>query len=158
MSSRGPCGRWAMVRIVAQLVDAVSGSDIFAERYDGTVDDLLGLQDRIAEEIAGILEPALQQAEIERVDGNHLKACRHTTTICVRWPYPTSSLDRPSARCAREHFRRGNAMSATILIVALHAWRSTGRPTATWRSNAATWLALWYSIRTKRRRSEWIQS
>ena len=55
------------VRIAVQLVEAATGVHVFADRYDGTVDDLLELQDRIAESVAGILEPTLQRAEIERV-------------------------------------------------------------------------------------------
>jgi TolB-like protein len=55
------------VRITAQVIEAATGSHIYADRYEGAVDDLWGLQDQIVEEIAGIMEPTLQRAEIERV-------------------------------------------------------------------------------------------
>jgi adenylate cyclase len=55
------------IRFTAQLVEAATGSHIWAERYEGAVDDLFGLQDQITEAVAGNLEPTVTQAEINRV-------------------------------------------------------------------------------------------
>jgi len=55
------------VRFTAQLVDAATGNQVWAEKYDGKAEDLFDLQDRITEAVVGILEPTIQLAEIERV-------------------------------------------------------------------------------------------
>ena len=55
------------VRINAQLVDATSGAQIWAERYDRTVGDLFALQDEITLAVVGAIEPSLRRAEVERI-------------------------------------------------------------------------------------------
>jgi adenylate cyclase len=54
------------VRITGQLIEAESGAHLWADRYDGALEDVFDLQDRITEAIVGILEPNLRLAEIER--------------------------------------------------------------------------------------------
>lgn len=54
------------LRITAQLIDAVSGAHLWADRFDGSLKDVFALQDRIAESVVAAIEPALQFAEIER--------------------------------------------------------------------------------------------
>jgi TolB-like protein len=51
----------------AQLIDATSGAHIWADRFDGEMSDVFGLQDRITESVVGAIEPKLQLAEIERL-------------------------------------------------------------------------------------------
>jgi TolB-like protein len=55
------------VRITAQLADAASGAQIWAERYDRTVGDLFALQDEIALAVVGAIEPSVRRAEVERI-------------------------------------------------------------------------------------------
>jgi len=54
------------LRISAQLIDASTGAHIWAERFDGALEDLFALQDRVADSVAGALEPKLRLAEIGR--------------------------------------------------------------------------------------------
>jgi len=54
------------VRITAQLIDALSGSHLWADRFDGSLEDVFDLQDRVASSVAGVIEPALQAAETTR--------------------------------------------------------------------------------------------
>jgi len=54
------------VRITGQLIDAVSGNHIWADRFDGSLKDIFELQDRVAVSVAGVIEPTLQAAEIRR--------------------------------------------------------------------------------------------
>jgi TolB-like protein len=54
------------VRITGQLIDATSGAHLWADRFDGSLDDVFDLQDRVTETVAGTIEPRLQRAEIER--------------------------------------------------------------------------------------------
>jgi adenylate cyclase len=55
------------VRITAQLIDAISGAHIWADRYDRELNDLFAVQDDIANTVAAILEPTLAEAEQQRV-------------------------------------------------------------------------------------------
>jgi len=54
------------VRITGQLVDAEKGTHIWADRYEGEVDDIFALQDQITASVVGALLPKLETAEIER--------------------------------------------------------------------------------------------
>ena len=54
------------VRITAQLLDATGGVHLWAERFDGALDDVFDLQDRVATSVAGVIEPTLQAAETTR--------------------------------------------------------------------------------------------
>jgi adenylate cyclase len=55
------------VRITGQLIDATTGTHLWAERYDRKSDDIFALQDEITLSVVGAIEPSLRQAEIERV-------------------------------------------------------------------------------------------
>ena len=54
------------VRITAQLIDAETGAHLWADRFDGSLEDVFDLQDKVASSVAGIIEPALQAAETRR--------------------------------------------------------------------------------------------
>ena len=74
------------VRITGQLVDATTGGQLWAERYEGALDDIFELQDQITQSVVGALAPQLERAEIERAERK-----------------PTASLD------AYDYFLRGMA-------------------------------------------------
>ncbi len=74
------------VRITGQLIDATSGTHIWAERFEGMLDDIFELQDQIAESVVGAIAPQLERAEIERAKRK-----------------PTESLD------AYDYYLRGTA-------------------------------------------------
>ncbi|MFK0088660.1 winged helix-turn-helix domain-containing protein [Pseudomonas sp. NPDC090755] len=74
------------VRITGQLIDASRGTHLWAERFEGELDDIFDLQDRIAESVVGAIAPQLERAEIERAK------CK-----------PTDSLD------AYDYYLRGTA-------------------------------------------------
>jgi len=54
------------VRITAQLLDATSGAHLWADRFDGTMEDVFELQDNVASSVAGVIEPALEKEEYRR--------------------------------------------------------------------------------------------
>jgi adenylate cyclase len=63
------------VRITGQLIDATTGAHLWADRFDGSLEDVFELQDKIAVSVAGVIEPALQAAEMRR------SAARPTTDL-----------------------------------------------------------------------------
>src|SRR6185437_1158876 len=54
------------VRITGQLIDATTGGHLWADRFEGTLDDIFELQDQVAASVVCAIAPQLQQAEIER--------------------------------------------------------------------------------------------
>ena len=74
------------VRITGQLVDATTGAHLWAERFDGELEDIFDLQDQVTASVVGAIAPKLEQAEIERAKRK-----------------PTESLD------AYDYFLRGLA-------------------------------------------------
>jgi adenylate cyclase len=57
------------VRITAQLIEAQTGTHLWADRFDGSLEDVFDLQDQVAACVAGVIEPALQAAEVARARG-----------------------------------------------------------------------------------------
>jgi TolB-like protein len=74
------------VRLTGQLIDAMAATHLWAERFEGTLDDIFELQDRMAQSVVGAIAPQLERAEIERAKRK-----------------PTESLD------AYDHYLRGIA-------------------------------------------------
>src|SRR5262245_4289550 len=74
------------VRIAGQLIDASTGTNMWADRFEGQLEDIFDLQDQVTASVVGAIAPKLEQAEIERAQRK-----------------PTESLD------AYDHFLRGMA-------------------------------------------------
>jgi TolB-like protein len=74
------------VRITAQLVDASTGAHLWADHFDGSLEDIFDLQDQVTASVVGAILPKLEEAEIERAKRK-----------------PTESLD------AYDYFLRGLA-------------------------------------------------
>jgi TolB-like protein len=74
------------LRMTGQLVDATTGGHLWADRYEGAIDDIFELQDRVTESVVGAIAHELERAEIERAKRK-----------------PTESLD------AYDYFLRGMA-------------------------------------------------
>jgi len=53
-------------RIAAQLIEADTGAHLWADRFDGCLEDVFDLQDKVAINVAGVIEPTLQAAEVRR--------------------------------------------------------------------------------------------
>ena len=54
------------VRITGQLIDGTSGAHLWADRFDGTLEDIFDLQDQVTMSVVGAIEPKMRQAEMER--------------------------------------------------------------------------------------------
>jgi hypothetical protein len=54
------------LRITGQLIDAATGAHLWANRFDGTLDDVFDLQDKITGNVIAAIEPTMRKAEIER--------------------------------------------------------------------------------------------
>lgn len=74
------------VRITGQLIDAATGVHLWADRFDGKLEDIFGVQDQVTASVVGAIAPKLERAEIERAKRK-----------------PTESLD------AYDYYLRGRA-------------------------------------------------
>jgi TolB-like protein len=92
------------VRISAQLIDAISGKHIWAERYDLELTEVFAIQDEIAERVAGAIEPELLKSEGAQA------AARHTGNMTAwdlvrRGTWHFHQVTRENHIKARELFR-----------------------------------------------------
>lgn len=96
------------LRITGQLIDAASGSHLWADRFEGAIQDVFDLQDLVTERVVGAIAPAIERAEFDRAKRK-----------------PTDSLD------AHGHYLRGLASlyqfdvrhMAAALEEALHSFQ-----------------------------------
>jgi adenylate cyclase len=82
------------LRVTVQLIDAASGGHVWAERYDRDVSDIFAVQDEIATRVAGVIEPALADAEQRRV-----LSCRNGSM-------PGKAISAASGTSTNTHRRR----------------------------------------------------
>jgi tetratricopeptide (TPR) repeat protein len=54
------------VRIIGQLIDSTTGAHLWADRFDGAMEDVFDLQDKVTENVIAAVAPKLEQAEIDR--------------------------------------------------------------------------------------------
>ncbi|WGR92002.1 hypothetical protein MTX20_27635 [Bradyrhizobium sp. ISRA435] len=92
------------IRISAQLVEAISGKHIWAERYDLEMTEVFAIQDDIAERVVGAIEPELLKTE-------GALAARHTGNITAwdtvrRGTWHFHQVTRENHLKARELFRQ----------------------------------------------------
>jgi TolB-like protein len=79
------------VRITAQLIDVATGTHLWADHFDGSIENIFDLQDRVTSSVVGAISPKLEEAEIKRA--------KHK---------PTESLD------AYDYFLRGLASAHRV--------------------------------------------
>lgn len=120
------------VRITAQLIDAVSGAHVWAERYDRELKDIFALQDDVTRQIATVLRVKLAGNEEARIGhGGTPIVAAHDALLhgleCF-WPYTPESVE-----AARLHFTQ--AVELDPGYAAAHAWLA--------RALACQWIFLW---------------
>src|SRR5476649_2452852 len=54
------------VRITGQLIDTATGTHLWADRFDGSLEDVFELQDQVTTSVVGAIAPKLERAEMER--------------------------------------------------------------------------------------------
>ena len=54
------------MRVTGQLIDVSTGAHLWADRFEGALEDIFNLQDDLTTSVVGALAPRLEQAEIER--------------------------------------------------------------------------------------------
>ncbi|MET0272890.1 MAG: tetratricopeptide repeat protein, partial [Phenylobacterium sp.] len=120
------------VRVTAQLIDAATGSHLWADRFDRDLIDILALQDEITEQAVGAVEPAMLHSEGMRVERKSLRD--FTALDCYQrgmWHFNKVSLDgtREALTLFREAIARDPqlalghiGLSRALYLAATYGW------------------------------------
>ena len=109
------------LRLTGQLIDGATGSHLWADRFDGAIEDVFELQDRITTSVVGAIVPKLDQAEIDRAAAKrtgNLSSYDHL----LRGMAGLHRLDKDGAALALNHLREAIRLDPTFS--AAHAWAS----------------------------------
>ena len=108
------------VRVTAQLVDAISGNHVWAERYDRNLEDIFQVQDEITQEIMAAVAPELATAEMQRArrkDVTSLDAWESTMRAYWHTARPTIEDNTEAKRLAEEAIRLAPAAAAGFSVL-----------------------------------------
>lgn len=102
------------LRITGQLIDAATGSHLWADRFEGALEDIFELQDKVTLQVVGAIAPELDRAEIERAgrrpSGNFDAVTEHYRGLPqVNWPTGPENNDR-----ALQHFKNAIAIDPSF--------------------------------------------
>ena len=86
------------LRISAQLIEAESGVHLWADHFDGTLGDIFDIQDGVAASVAGIIEPALRSAEVDRVRSRPTKDLTAYNLFLHALPHWRMATEKASLR------------------------------------------------------------
>jgi TolB-like protein/Tfp pilus assembly protein PilF len=125
------------LRFIGQLVDATTGAQIWADRFDGEPGDVFELQDRFTESVVAAIGPQLQLAEIERVrhkPATHLDAY----DLLLRAQQLEYEFMPDSLAAAIEYLKRAIAIDPSYApAMALRAYCHIERLQQGWAKNAS---------------------
>jgi len=126
------------VRITGQLIDASTGAHIWADRFDGVIEDIFDFQDQVTASVVGAIAPEMEQAEIER-------ASRKPTENLVAYDYYLQGMAKVYQ--ATKH-ANGEALRLFYKAVELDANYASAYGMAAW---CYAWRALngWMEDRAK---------
>jgi adenylate cyclase len=120
------------VRITAQLVDALSGSEVWADRYDRDLDDIFVVQDEVVAAIVGALPSRVRLAELERADRRamDLRAydlAQRAWQLLYQWTKAGIEKATEFAERALEIDPKNGSAHAVLVGVQLLNWRRCWR-------------------------------
>ncbi len=72
------------LRVNGQLIDVATGAHLWADRFDGFLDDIFDLQDKVTQQVVGAIAPEVDRAEMERASDGLLP-----------WPAPYRFSNQP---------------------------------------------------------------
>ncbi len=125
------------VRITVQLIETVGGSHLWAQKYDGLLEDIFELQDRITEQVAGALQPSIQFAEIERARRKRPQEVGAYEYTMRALPH-VWMLEKNEASLALELLDKALEIDSDYpLAIALAAWCWAQRSVYNWYSDIA---------------------
>ncbi len=116
------------VRVTVQLVDALSRSEIWADRYDRDLDDIFAVQDEVVAAIVGALPSRVHHAELERahrrtMDLRAYDLAQRSWQLLYQWTKTGIETATELAERALEIDPRNGSAHAVLVGVELLNWR-----------------------------------
>jgi adenylate cyclase len=117
------------VRITGQLIDTATGAHIWADRFDGALDDIFELQDQVASCVAAAIEPRLLQSEIERAVRKPTENLAAYDLYLRALAQYTATYDMAGGNAAIESLRQALAIDPSYALAAayisnIRAWQT----------------------------------
>lgn len=120
------------IRLAGQLIDAESGSQLWADRYDGDLADIFDLQDRITEHVVGAIQPSILSAEVERARRKRPESLDAYDLVLRAFPL-VWSLDKDQNETARSLLAQALAHDVDYpFALSLLAWCHAQRAVYGW--------------------------
>lgn len=101
------------LRITAQLVDAVSGLNLWADRFEGTLEDVFDLQDQVTTRVIAAISPQLEKAEIARAKRKPTESL-HAYDVYLRGMAAMHQWTRDGTDEALRHFYKANQLGPDL--------------------------------------------
>jgi adenylate cyclase len=125
------------LRITGQLIEASTGSHLWAERFDGALEDVFELQDKVASSVAGVIDPVLLEAEIKRasnrptVDLTAYDLCLRALPLLRSWAAEpiVKAIDLVNQAIERDP-RFGFALALLAFCHSQNVWSGWGEDSA----------------------------
>jgi len=102
------------VRITGQLIDAATGTHLWADRFDGALEDIFDLQDRVTQQVVGAIAPELDRAETQRARRRPSGNIDAVTEYYRGAPYISWPTTPENNDIALQHFRNAIALDPTF--------------------------------------------
>lgn len=117
------------VRINAQLIEVETDNHLWAEKYDGDLNDIFALQDEITERVLGAVQPTVFLAEMDRARRKHPKSLDAYEMCMKGWAYEVR-MDKSSLEEARICFQKAIDLDDGIAqahagLAGLNFWQAT---------------------------------
>ena len=91
MCSKDRCAKLEAGCALRQLVDTTTGNHIWADRYEGALEDVFDLQDRVTSSVVAVIEPKVRLAEIARAQAKPTENLTGLRSLfCARLPSTTT--------------------------------------------------------------------
>ncbi len=124
------------LRITVQLIDTTNGAHVWADRVDGSLEDVFDLQDRITERVAGALQPSIRLAEVERARRKRPQDMGAYDYTMRAMPH-VWALEQEASAKAQDLFAQALALDPDYpLALALSAWCHAQRSVYNWTDDA----------------------
>jgi adenylate cyclase len=122
------------VRITGQLIEAESGHHVWADRFDGSLEDVFELQDGVTQSVVGAIAPKLQRAEIDRTSRKRTEDLTAYDFVLRALPHAWSGSPERSA-IALDLLQKATAVDPSYAYAyAMAAWSLMFSKNSGWRS------------------------
>jgi TolB-like protein len=102
------------IRVSAQLCDAQTGHQLWADRYDVQLGDVFSIQDRIAEQVTGAIEPELLKSESDIAARRRHASDADSTDLVYQGAWFFHKVTRAAHLRARELFRKARGLDPDL--------------------------------------------